>query len=67
MKAFYQRMDLPPEQMRIIEKSGLIDAMDRYLPLQTGLYGAAFLGYLLYIRRHFTQAGGTSCIGRASD
>lgn len=56
----YQKMGMPPDQLEMIRKMGMIDSMSRWGPWM-GLAGGAFwLGYLLYIRRYFFRSNGDS-------
>jgi hypothetical protein len=49
----YEKMGMPADQLEIIRKTGMVEAMSRWGPWG-GLVGGAFwLGYLLYVRRYF--------------
>ena len=49
----YKKMGLPPEQLEMMRKTGIVELMSRWGPWM-GLVGAAgWLGYLLYVRRYF--------------
>ena len=51
----YEKMRMPPAQLEMIRKSGLIEMMSRWMPWMGLVGGAAWLGYLLYVRRYFVR------------
>jgi hypothetical protein len=53
----YERLGLPPEQLDVIRKSGIVQSMSQSGPWVAVLAGAACLGYLVYVRRYFTGEG----------
>ncbi len=50
---FYEKMDLPAEQLDIIKQSGI--PQNSTMVLLFGLWIIGFLGYLLYTRKYFTH------------
>jgi hypothetical protein len=51
----YERMRMPPDQLEMIRKSGLVESMAQWGPWAVGLGGIAWLGYLLFVRRYFVH------------
>lgn len=51
MMQFYREMDIPEEQLKIIEKSGMINQMN--MPLMFGLSFVVIVGYMLWVRKYF--------------
>ena len=52
----YRAMNMPPEQLKMIEQTGMIERMDAlmcWFPLVGAL---VFLAYLLFTKRYFTRA-----------
>ena len=54
----YEQMGMPPAQLEIIQKSGMVESMSRWGPWLCLLGGAAWLGYVFYVRRYFIRNGG---------
>lgn len=52
----YEKMEMPAEQLEMIRKSGIVESMNRWGPWMGLVAGAAWLGYLLYVRRYFVRA-----------
>ncbi|MEZ6047561.1 MAG: hypothetical protein R3C11_18665 [Planctomycetaceae bacterium] len=50
---FYREINLPEEQLRIIEQSGMIERMN--MPVMIGVSGVVFIGYLFWIRKYFVS------------
>jgi hypothetical protein len=53
----YEKMRMPAAQLEMIRKSGMIEAMSRWMPGMCLVSGIVWLGYLLYVRRYFVHAG----------
>ena len=51
----YEKMKMPPDQLEMIRKSGLIELMSSWAPWIGLVGGALWLGYLLYVRRYFVR------------
>ena len=51
----YEKMRIPPAQLELMQKSGMIEMMSRWMPWIGTLGGLAWLGYLLYVRRYFVR------------
>jgi hypothetical protein len=51
----YERMGMPPEQLAMMEKTGMISRM-AYMPWFGCISGVAIVAYLLYIRKYFRAA-----------
>ncbi|WP_339908431.1 hypothetical protein [Symmachiella dynata] len=51
MLDFYRAMDMPEEQLKIIEKSGMFEGMN--MPLIGGLGLVVVVAYMLWVRRYF--------------
>ena len=51
----YQKMQMPAAQLELMQKSGMIDMISRGMPWMGLVGGAAWLGYLLYVRRYFVR------------
>jgi len=56
----YAKMRMPAAQLEMIRKSGMIEAMSRWMPWMGLVGGIAWLGYLLYVRRYFIHTNCTS-------
>jgi len=54
MMDFYREMNLPADQLKIIEQSGMIDRMN--LPLMFSVSFIVFVGYMLWVRKYFVAA-----------
>ncbi len=52
----YEKMNMPAAQLEMIRKSGMVEAMSRWMPWMGLVGGAVWLGYLLYVRRYFVHA-----------
>lgn len=48
---YYQELNFPEEQLRIMKQSGIIDRMN--MPLMFGVSFVVFVGYMLWVRRYF--------------
>lgn len=53
---FYERMELPEQQLAAMRQFAL--PQDSWMALFSGLWVAALLGYLLYVRRYFEAPSG---------
>ena len=51
----YEKMEMPAAQLEMIRKSGMIEAISRWMPWMGLVGGAACLGYLWYVRRYFVR------------
>ncbi|TWU09467.1 hypothetical protein CA54_47090 [Symmachiella macrocystis] len=51
MMDFYREMDMPEEQLKIIEQSGMFEHMN--IPLMAGLGMGVVVAYMLWVRRYF--------------
>ena len=51
MLDFYREMNFPDEQLRILEKTGVLENMN--MPLMVGVGVAVFVGYMLWVRKYF--------------
>lgn len=49
---FYREMDFPEEQIKMMEKTGMLEPVNQSLLFGAGF--AVFIGYMLWIRKHFT-------------
>jgi hypothetical protein len=49
----YEKMRMPAAQLEMLRKSGLIEALSRWMPWMGLVFGVIWLGYLLYVRRYF--------------
>ncbi|MCH9657021.1 MAG: hypothetical protein K0U86_17695 [Planctomycetes bacterium] len=54
----YREMNMPEDQLKFIEKSGMIDRMN--MPLIFGMSFVVFVGYLLWVRRYFIASSDES-------
>ncbi len=54
MMEFYREMDMPEDQLELIQRSGMLDGMN--IPLMMGVGFAAAVGYMLWVRRYFVAA-----------
>ena len=54
----YEKMQMPPAQLEMMRKSGVIEMMSGSLPWMCVVSGVLWLGYLLYVRRYFVRAAG---------
>ncbi|QDU09410.1 hypothetical protein [Gimesia aquarii] len=54
MMDLYKEMDMPKEQLKIIEQSGIVDRMN--LPLMFSLSFVVFVGYMLWVRKYFVSS-----------
>ena len=57
LMAMYEKMNMPPEQLEMIRKSGIVELMSQWGPWMGAVSGVAWLGYLLYVRRYFLRYG----------
>lgn len=53
---FYRAMHMPPEQLKLIEQTGMIERMDALLPWFPSLGALVLVGYLLFTKKYFTRA-----------
>lgn len=51
----YEAMHLPAAQWEMIQKSGMIDLLDCWMPWMGPIVGILWLGYLVYLRRYFQR------------
>jgi hypothetical protein len=49
----YREMRLPADQLEIIEKSGMADRIQAYMPVMVGGFAVVFVGYMLWVRRYY--------------
>jgi hypothetical protein len=56
----YKKMQMPAAQLEMIRKSGMIEAISRWMPWMGLVGGIVWLGYLLYVRSYFVHAERTS-------
>jgi hypothetical protein len=49
----YQRMGMPADQIALMRKMGIAEMTSRWGPWMSLASGAAWLGYLLFVRRYF--------------
>jgi len=54
MLDFYREMDMPEEQLKIIEQSGMFEQMN--MPLMATLGIVVVVAYMLWVRRYFVAA-----------
>jgi hypothetical protein len=53
----YEKMGMPADQLEMIQKTGIVESMSHWGPWMGLVGGAAWLGYLLYVRRYFVHSG----------
>jgi len=53
----YEKMGMPADQLEMIRKMGMVETMSQWGPWMNLAGGAAWLGYLLYVRRYFVRGG----------
>jgi len=53
----YEKMGMSADQLEMIRKMGLVEMMSQWGPWMSVVGGAAWLGYLLYVRRYFVRSG----------
>lgn len=58
MMDMYREMDIPADQLKIIEESGMLTQMN--MPLMFGLGFAFFIGYMLWVRKHFVAVAASN-------
>jgi len=51
----YEKMGMPADQLDLVWKTGLVDSMSHWGPWLGLVGGAAWLNYLLYVRRYFVR------------
>jgi hypothetical protein len=51
----YDKMGVPPEQVEMIRKMGMLATLTSIGPWMNIAIGAAWVGYLLYVRRYFVR------------
>jgi hypothetical protein len=51
----YEKMGMPADQLDMVRKTGLVEAMSHWGPWMGLVSGAGWLGYLLYVRRYFVR------------
>jgi hypothetical protein len=56
LMTLYEKLNMPPEQLELFRKTGFFVAMSRWGPWMSLVGGAAWLGYLLYVRRYFIHS-----------
>ena len=54
MMEFYREMDMPEEQLAIIQNSGMLDGMA--MPVMMGAGFVLIVGFMLWVRRYFLAA-----------
>jgi hypothetical protein len=52
----YEKMGMPANRLDLIQKTGIVDAMSLWWPRIGLVIGAAWLGYLIFVRRYFVQS-----------
>jgi hypothetical protein len=52
----YEKMGMPADRLDLIQKTGIVDAMSFWAPRIGLLVGAAWLGYLIFVRRYFVRS-----------
>lgn len=50
----YQKMNFPEEQLEVLQKYNMLEKMN--MPWMVGICSAAYLAYLLYVRRYFFRS-----------
>lgn len=50
----YREMNMPEEQLKFIEQSGIVERMN--MPLMLGVSFAVFVGYMLWVRKYFVAS-----------
>ncbi len=53
----YEKAGMPADQLEMLRKMGFVESMSRWGPWMGLVGGAAWLGYLLYVRRYFVRSG----------
>jgi hypothetical protein len=51
----YGKMRMPAGQLEMMQKSGMIELMSRWMPWMGLASGVAWLGYFCYVRRYFVR------------
>lgn len=59
LMVMFKKMHLPADQIEIIRKMGILEAGSVWPILTASIAGAAWLGYLLYVRRYFVRKAAT--------
>jgi hypothetical protein len=57
LSEMYEKMGLPADQLEMMRKIGFDQGMSQWGPWLMLVGGAAWLGYLLYVRRYFVRTG----------
>jgi hypothetical protein len=57
LMAMYEKMGMPPDQLELIRRTGIIESINRWGPWLGLVGGAMWVGYLLYVRRYFVGGG----------
>jgi hypothetical protein len=58
----YKMTGMPADQLELIRKMGFVETMSSWGPWMGLAGGAAWLGYLLYVRRYFVRSDDTASI-----
>jgi len=53
----YEKVGMPADQVEMMRKSGFFESMSHWGPWMGLVGAAAWLGYLLYVRRYFVRSG----------
>ncbi len=53
---FYRAMHMPPEQLKMIQQTGMVERVDALMPWLPSLAALAMVGYLLFTKRYFARA-----------
>jgi len=53
----YEKAGMPADQVEMLRKMGFVESMSQWGPWMGLVGGAAWLGYLLYVRRYFVRSG----------
>jgi hypothetical protein len=53
----YEKMGMPADQLEMMRKTGFVESISDRAPWMNLVGGAAWLGYLLYVRRYFVRGG----------
>ncbi len=52
----YEKMGMPADRLDLIQKTGILDATSFWAPRVGLVVGAAWLGYLIFVRRYFVRS-----------
>jgi hypothetical protein len=57
LEELYEKVGMPADQLEMMRKMGFFESMARWAPWLGLVGGAAWLGYLLFVRRYFVRSG----------